>query len=86
MLVTETSCRCGVPDWRALRLALGLKQYELARLLRVSRRQVIRLEKANHVCPREPVVFLLRSWLQSPDLQARLTANGLSYPWLHVHA
>ena len=73
-------CRCGVADWRALRLALGLNQRQMARLLGRSDRGLQALEGARHVCPQEVTMLVLRSWLCDPRLKARLRAAGCPEP------
>lgn len=74
-------CHCGVQDWRALRLAMGLSLTEMARLLCISRRHVAELQRQPHRCPRPLVVVALRSVLMDPEMIGRLASAGFPHPF-----
>lgn len=75
------NCGCKITDWRALRLALGLTQAQLAALLALSIRHVKRYESPGHHCPHGSTVLLLRAHLQRPELQERLRLAGVAHPF-----
>ncbi len=70
-----------IEDWQALRRALGLTQSEMAELLCISRRQVVRLEQKDALQPHKSTVMLLRTWLQEPEFRRRLAEAGYPYPF-----
>jgi transcriptional regulator with XRE-family HTH domain len=77
-----TTCRCRVPDWRALREALGLTQEEFAELLSLSRTGVQWIEAQQpHRCPSRQTVTLLQLWLSTPTLRRRLELAGYPHPY-----
>jgi DNA-binding transcriptional regulator YiaG len=78
-----TACRCRVQDWKQLRSALGMTQAQLAELLRVDARSIQRweAEAPQHACPLPVVELLLETWLDEPELAARLAAAGYANPF-----
>lgn len=76
------SCRCGIPDWRALRQALGITQWEMARLAKVQLRAVQRWEQLHpHICPNEGSIEHLRRSLKLPRYRERLERAEFDYPF-----
>ncbi len=75
----RTACR--VSDWRGLRKALGFSQRDFAVLLFCSEDTLCRLEKGGHR-PHPRIEDFLRYLLRSePELQRRLHAKNIAYPW-----
>ncbi|TAK33527.1 MAG: XRE family transcriptional regulator [Chloroflexota bacterium] len=67
-------------DWKQLRKALGLTQEEMADLLHIRARQIYNLERG--LCsPHKSTVIILRSWLSTPALRARLVESGYDHPF-----
>jgi hypothetical protein len=83
MLPGIVACRCPVPDWRALRTALGMTQAQFAELLRVNPRTVLRWEAPadEHRCPNPTTLLVLEVWLDHETLAARLRAAGVRNPF-----
>lgn len=81
MTVGPNPCACGIPDWRDLRVALGLYQTEMAALLNVIPKTVWKAEQSPHVCPTHRFVMNLRRTLTDPRLLAILRENGYKYPY-----
>jgi transcriptional regulator with XRE-family HTH domain len=73
-----------VPNWRALRTALGMTQAQFAELLRVQRRTVLRWEAhgAEHMCAHPSTELLLESFLDSDELASKLDAVGFVNPFV----
>ena len=69
-----------VLDWRGIRLALGLRQQELAQLLYVSR-QVVSAYERGRCQPSGQTVMILRSWLATPVYRRRLQVAGMAHPF-----
>jgi hypothetical protein len=70
------TCRCGIADWRALRLALRQSQADLARAIYCARWTVIRAEAREHHCPRDGTIRCLHDLLHRPDVAERLATAG----------
>ncbi len=67
-------CRCGVEDWRGLRLALGFSQRRLAAWLGISLGRLKQLESPNrrHFCPSEASLRWLYVLVRQPANRAKL--------------
>ena len=75
-------CRCRVPDWRSLRLALALTQEQMAPLLGMGRSGYLKLELTRpHYCPRPGTMQLFRSYMRAPARRAALAAAGYAWPY-----
>ena len=70
-----------VVKWRQLRGALGLNQTEMAALLGITVRHLRRLEFEQYPNNHPQTTLALRTWLQHPELQRRLTTAGYPHPF-----
>lgn len=78
------ACRCGIADWRGLRLALDLSQQQLAAHLGISVRQVqLRERGQRHICARPSVLIALHALLAQPDVRQQLIIAGYPVDSLH---
>lgn len=77
-IVEGAQCRCGVPDIRAIRKALGLTQKRMAEALCLSLSGYRYLERARpHTCPRLAVRAYLWDLLSFPEVQRILLGAGI---------
>ena len=75
------TCRCGIPDWRALRRALMLTQVQMAEVLGMSRSGVRNLERPPHRCPRHATLRALELYLQTDHAQVLLARAEYPHPF-----
>lgn len=80
--VGKRACTCVAQEWRALRLALGLTQGQMAAMLGFSTRHWKRFESAGagHRCLPTPADRLLRVYLAFPQARGRLQRAGYTLP------
>lgn len=67
-------------DWRGLRLALGLRQTEMANLLYLDQSFISRLELGT-TRPSRQTIAILRAWLTMPEYRGRLAAANFVNPF-----
>lgn len=75
-------CYCHVPDWRKLRLAMGLSERQFCSLLGISRWKLHRIEDDSqpHQCPHKSTLLLLHAWMAHPAYLDRLVRAGVQPP------
>ena len=67
-------------DWRGLRLALGLRQSELANLLYLTHQSLSAIERGE-AYPSRQTIAILRAWLTVPEYRGRLVAANFANPF-----
>ena len=67
-------------DWRGLRLALGLRQSEMAELLYLTQPFISQLELGT-ARPSRQTIVILRAWLTMPEYRERLAAANFPHPF-----